>query len=120
MIQEDVEHKSAVLIIKGTKITARLLAKTMLAALRLIKRARDAPGKKSIKQLSKGGALESVPIKDENIKAFDPIARKYGVSTSICYWVRSELGISEEIIPIINDNGFQCLGYQRRLFDDNQ
>ncbi len=47
-------------------------------------------------------------------------AWKYGVSTSICYWVRSELGISEEMIPIINDNGFQCLGYQRRLFDDNQ
>ncbi len=79
MIQEDIEHKSAVLIMKGTKITARLLAKTMLAALRLIKRARDSPGKQSIKQLSKGGALESVPITDGNIKAFDPIARKYGV-----------------------------------------
>jgi DNA repair photolyase len=44
-------------------------------------------------------------------------ARKYGVSTSICYWVRNELGISEEMIPIINENGFQCLGYQRKLFD---
>ena len=79
MMQEEGEHKSAVLVMKGSKITARLLAKTMLAALRLIKRSRDAPGKQSIKQLSKGGALESVQITDGNIKAFDPIARKYGV-----------------------------------------
>jgi hypothetical protein len=46
-------------------------------------------------------------------------ARKYGISTSICYWVRHALGISEEMIPIINENGFQCLGYQRKLFEDN-
>lgn len=44
-------------------------------------------------------------------------ARDYGISTSICYWVRSELGIGEDMIPIVNENGFQCLGYQRRLFD---
>ena len=43
-------------------------------------------------------------------------AREYGITTSICYWVRHELGLSEEMIPIINENGFQCLGYQRRLF----
>ena len=46
-------------------------------------------------------------------------ARKYGISASICYWVRHALGISEEMIPIINENGFQCLGYQRRLFGEN-
>ena len=40
-----------------------------------------------------------------------------GMSVSICYWVRKQLGISEEDIPLINRNGFQCLGYQRRLFD---
>ena len=34
-----------------------------------------------------------------------------GMSVSICYWVRKQLGISEELIPIINRNGFQCLGY---------
>jgi glutamate 5-kinase len=26
--------------------------------------------------------------------------------------------VDEGIIPIINENGFQCLGYQRRLFDE--
>ena len=40
-----------------------------------------------------------------------------GMSVSICYWVRKQLGISEEAIPLVNRNGFQCLGYQRRLFD---
>ena len=46
-------------------------------------------------------------------------AREWGISTSICYWVRNELNISEEMIPIVNENGFQCLGYQRRLFAED-
>jgi len=41
-----------------------------------------------------------------------------GMSTSICYWVRQQLGISESMIPLVNRNGFQCLGYQRRLFKE--
>ena len=41
-----------------------------------------------------------------------------GMSTSICYWVRQQLGISEDLIPLVNRNGFQCLGYQRRLFKE--
>lgn len=52
----------------------------------------------------------------DNILELMLSAREYGISTSICYWVRNELGISEDIIPIINENGFQCLGYQRKLF----
>ena len=79
MMQEDIEQKSVVFITKGTKITARLLAKAMGAGLRQIKKKRDAPGKQSMKQLSQGGSLESIPISDKNIRAFDPIARKYGV-----------------------------------------
>ena len=39
-----------------------------------------------------------------------------GMSTSICYWVRMQLGIGEDVIPLINRNGFQCLGYQSHLF----
>lgn len=79
MMQEDIDQKSIVLVTKGTKITAKVLAKAMTAALRQIKKTRDKPGKQSFKQLSKGGSLESIPISDGNIKAFDPIARKYGV-----------------------------------------
>ena len=79
MMQEDIDQKSAVLVTKSAKITAKVLAKVMAAALRQMKKARDAPGKQSFKQLSKGGPLESIPITDKNIKAFDPIARKYGI-----------------------------------------
>ncbi len=79
MMQEDIEHKSAVLVMRGAKITARMLAKAMSAAMRQMKKQRDAPGKQSFKQLSKGGSLESIPISDSNIRAFDPVARKYGL-----------------------------------------
>ena len=43
-----------------------------------------------------------------------------GLTVSICYWVRKQLGITEAQIPLINANGFQCLGYQSRLFDHVQ
>ena len=79
MMQEEIEQKSAVLAIKGAKVTGKVLAKAMAAALRQMKKKRDAPVKQSFKQLAKGGSLENIPISDDNIKAFDPIARKYGV-----------------------------------------
>ncbi|MDY0060930.1 MAG: radical SAM protein [Myxococcota bacterium] len=44
--------------------------------------------------------------------------RDHGLSASICAWVRAALGISEETIPLVNERGYQCLGYQVRLFDD--
>lgn len=79
IIQEEIDQKNIALVSKGTQITAKLLAKAMAVTLRQMKKQRDAPGKQSFKQLSKGGSLESIPISDSNIKAFDPIARKYGV-----------------------------------------
>jgi hypothetical protein len=44
------------------------------------------------------------------------ISDQYGLSVSICYWVRQQLKISTDMIPMVNQNGFQCLGYQRKLF----
>lgn len=79
MIHEEVEQKSVALVVKGAKITGRLLAKAMAAALRQMKKSRDAPGRQSLKQLSKGGSLENIPITDENIKMFEATARKYGL-----------------------------------------
>jgi len=52
-----------------------------------------------------------------NIRKMMAYTDSIGMSVSICYWVRKQLGISEEMIPIINRNGFQCLGYQSRLFE---
>ena len=51
----------------------------MAAALRQIRKVRDAPGRQSFKQLAKGGSLQNIEISDGNIKSFEPIARKYGV-----------------------------------------
>jgi hypothetical protein len=78
-MQEDIENKSVTVIIKGTKITAKLLAKALAATVRQIQKQSDAPGKKSVKQLAKGGSLQNVEVSDKNIKAFEPVARKYGV-----------------------------------------
>jgi DNA repair photolyase len=44
---------------------------------------------------------------------------RHGLSASICYWVRQALGIDEATIPTINRHGFQCLGYQTRLFEQD-
>ena len=81
-MQEELEHKSVVLATNATKLTGRTLAKLMSAALRKMKQSQGVtkPGRQSMKQLAKSGPLMSVPIKDDNIKAFDPVARKYGVS----------------------------------------
>ncbi|MDR2515411.1 MAG: PcfB family protein [Christensenellaceae bacterium] len=83
MIQEDVEHKSAVLIIKAGKITGKLLAKAVLAALHQMRKERKSPGKMRYKQLSKGGPLQNIEIMDDNIKAFDPIAREFDVKYAL-------------------------------------
>jgi DNA repair photolyase len=53
------------------------------------------------------------------LKRMVAISEQYGLSISICYWVREQLGITTEAIPLVNRNGFQCLGYQRRLFPDH-
>ncbi|MBR4826593.1 MAG: hypothetical protein IKZ91_01755 [Bacteroidales bacterium] len=50
------------------------------------------------------------------IRRMSAVTDTMGMSVSICYWVRKQLGISENDIPLVNRNGFQCLGYQSRLF----
>ena len=52
-----------------------------------------------------------------NIRKMMEYTEQLGMSTSICYWVRKQLSIDNSMIPIINRNGFQCLGYQSRLFE---
>ena len=44
-------------------------------------------------------------------------AERFGISASVCNWVREQLKISESDIPLVNKNGFRCLGYQTRLFE---
>ena len=52
----------------------------------------------------------------DNIKKMMDYTNTIGMSTSICYWVRKQLQIPTDLIPIINSNGFQCLGYQSQLW----
>ncbi|MDR0813896.1 MAG: PcfB family protein [Oscillospiraceae bacterium] len=78
-MQEDINRRSVVIIIRGTRLTAKTLALAMKAALRGMNSARDSPGQMSFRQLAKGGALQSIELSDGNIEAFEPIARKYGV-----------------------------------------
>ena len=84
-MQEDIENKSVVLSTRTAKITAQGLAILMRAALRKMRQVRDAPieGKQTVKQLARGGSLQSIEIKEDNIKAFEPYARKYGVSYAL-------------------------------------
>jgi DNA repair photolyase len=63
----------------------------------------------------------TAPNRDVSLHWFSKmkdVAEKYGISMSICFWVRSQLKLSEEFIPIINKNGFKCLGYQTKLFEE--
>lgn len=84
-MQEDIENRSVVLTTKTAKLTARGLEQLMRAALRRMRRARDTPkeGKQTVRQLAKGGSLQSIEISEDNINAFEPFARKYGVSYAL-------------------------------------
>jgi hypothetical protein len=79
------QNRSVALTTKTAKLTGHGLAKLMRAALRKMKQSRAAPkeGKQTLKQLAKGGSLQNIEISDDNIKAFEPFARKYGVSYAL-------------------------------------
>ncbi|MCX7747449.1 MAG: hypothetical protein N2645_11270 [Clostridia bacterium] len=65
----------------------------------------------------RGRTAPSRELSKKSIRRLMEVSSKYGLSISICYWVRQQLYISEEEIPLVNENGFQCLGYQTRLFE---
>ena len=86
-MQEDIEHRSVALATNTTKMTARVLARLMRSAVRQMNKSRTHPkvhkekiGRQSMAELSKDGPLSSVEISKDNIKAFDPIARKYCIA----------------------------------------
>jgi hypothetical protein len=82
-LQEDIENKSVVLTTKAAKLTGRGLAILMFSALRKMRSRNIKEGKQTVRQLSKGGSLESIEISDSNIRAFEPFARKFGVSYAL-------------------------------------
>ena len=78
---------------KGGKLTCKTLAQAMKLFLRggnkLIKKAvtpkdMSGKGKQTVKQLTKQGqGVVNIEISDQNIKAFESIARKYGVDFAV-------------------------------------
>jgi len=93
-LHEEVNEKSVAFVIKAGKVTAQVLSKAMQKFLqqtksstksKTIKGAKTAPGKISMKQLTAetGGNISNIEITNDNIKSFDPIARKYGIRYSL-------------------------------------
>lgn len=81
-MQEEVTQKTIALSIKAAKLDAAVLQKTLKIALEQIKKQHGKPkrGKQTMRQLTKSGEqVTNIKITDQNIKAFDPIARKYNL-----------------------------------------
>lgn len=87
-MQEEVTDKTVALVIKGGKLSANVLRAAMLKVLDKWKRSRDSPtvykGRQTVKQLvSQGAGVSNIEVTDKNIKAFDRVARKYGVDYAV-------------------------------------
>ena len=81
-MHEEVTQKVIALSIKAAKLDAAVLQKALKIALEQIKKQHGKPkrGKQTMRQLTKSGEqVTNIKITDQNIKAFDPIARKYNL-----------------------------------------
>lgn len=81
-MQEEVTQKVIALSIKAAKLDAAVLQKALKMALKQMKKQHDKPkrGKQTMRQLTKSGEqVTNIKITNQNIKAFDPIARKYNL-----------------------------------------
>ena len=86
-------EKNVCLVIKGGKISARILAKAMkmfLAGGKAVHKKITTPtnycgkGQQTVKQLvGQGAGVTNIEISDKNIKSFESIARKYGVDFAV-------------------------------------
>jgi len=95
-VQDQVHEKNIALVVKAGKLTAKTLAKAMrqfLASKPAGKTANKSltaqtsmgkTGKQTVKQLvGQGAGVSNIEISDKNIKAFESIARKYGVDFAV-------------------------------------
>ena len=85
-MQDEVNEKVVSLAIKTSNLTAEVLQKAMKALLAKGKgQLTKAPhGKITMRQLMKPGEkVSNIEITDQNIKAFDPIARKSGLDYNV-------------------------------------
>lgn len=87
-MQEDIENKTVMLAINGTKFSGRKLAQAAGMLLRYMRdhKQKDVTkhGKQTVKQLlQKDEGATTIELNDPNMKEFECIARKYGVDYAI-------------------------------------
>ena len=97
-MQEEVNHKTVALVVNTSKMTASVLKRVLERKLQHDSHVRDQRknqrlskrqniqkhGKMSVKDLvSSGSGVSNIEITDHNIKAFERIARKYGIDFSL-------------------------------------
>ena len=87
-MQDEVRDRSVALAISVGKTGGRLTADAVRAAMRHYLSAAKNPkirhGKQSVRSLvQNGGALKQMEVSDVKIRAFDKIARKYGIDYAI-------------------------------------
>ena len=87
-MQEHINEKTVALTIHAAKLTARILQASIRKVLREMQQAQKYPklyrGKQTVKQLVRQNAgISNIEITDGNIKAFEGVARKYGVDFAL-------------------------------------
>ncbi len=88
-MQEEVNHKTVALAIKGGKITAEVLEKALKKFVEEMEKARGRQpktyrGKQTIKHLvQQNAAISNIEVTDGNIKAFERTAKKYGIDYAL-------------------------------------
>ena len=92
-MQEDIQHRSVTLAIKGAKLTEQMLKAAMKKLLATQNSGRSTTttkttqiphGKQSVKQIiGQNQGVSNIEITDKNIKSFERVARKYGVDFAV-------------------------------------
>lgn len=85
-MQEEVTQKTMALSIKTGKLTASVLQKALKMLLTAGKNKLQQPtkGKQSLKSLMKqNSAVSNIEVTNDNIKAFESTAKKYGIDFSL-------------------------------------
>jgi alpha-galactosidase len=84
-MQEKVTQKTIALVFKSSRLTADVLKKAMKMYLERRKAGQQAThGKMSVKKLvGQGAGAKSIEVTDDNIKAFERVARKYNVDFAV-------------------------------------
>ena len=85
-MQEEVTHKTIAISIQTTKLTASTLQKALKKLIAAGKNKLRQPhkGKQTLRQLMKQNAgVSNIEITNDNIKAFEQTAKKYGIDFSL-------------------------------------